>query len=195
MPTRLSRPEQAERVRTELLAAARKEFLRSGYHGATLDRIAAEAGYTKGAVYSRFAGKADLLLALLEERIESRAAQNEAWAESLVGAHGLDEMVQRWAEVEREDAAWSLLVIEFRVHASRDQKLNQRYAALHARTVAGVEDILQRVLGESDADLARMVFAVGIGTTLERAADPGAAGSEAVSRFVNALAGKWGSIT
>jgi AcrR family transcriptional regulator len=192
MPSRLSRPEQAERVRTELLAAARKEFLQSGYHGATLDRIAAEAGYTKGVVYSRFAGKADLFLALLEERIESRAAQNEAWAESLDGAQGLDELIQRWGVIERDDAAWSLLVIEFRVHASRDPKLNQRYAALHARTIAGVEDILQRVVGESDADLARMVFAVGIGTTLERAADPDVVGSEAVSRFINVLTGSGG---
>jgi AcrR family transcriptional regulator len=195
MQTRLTRPEQAERIRSELLAAAREEFLRAGYHGATLDRIAAEAGYTKGVVYSRFAGKADLFLALLEERIESRAAQNAAWADSLIGIHGLDELVQRWADVERDDAAWSLLVIEFRVHASRDPELNERYAALHARTIAGVQEIFERVLGESSADFARMVLAVGLGTTLERAAAPDAVSSDDVRRFVTALAERRGLIT
>jgi AcrR family transcriptional regulator len=188
MPTRLTRPEQAERVRNELLAAARAEFLRAGYHAATLDRIAAVAGYTKGVVYSRFASKADLFLALLEERIENRVVQNEEWADSLVGVHGFDELVQRWSEIERDDAAWSLLVIEFRVHASRDPELNERYAELHARTIAGVERVLQRVLGESNADLARMVVAIGLGTTLERVVDPDAVSQSVISRFVNALA-------
>ena len=63
---RLTRAEQGEQTRAELLAAAREEFLDAGYHGATLDRIAAAAGYTKGAVYSRYASKADLFLDLLE---------------------------------------------------------------------------------------------------------------------------------
>ncbi len=43
--------------------AARTVFLRRGFHGASLDEIAEEAGYTKGAVYSNFAGKDDLYLA------------------------------------------------------------------------------------------------------------------------------------
>ena len=56
MAVRLSREERKARTRVDLLAAARTVFLRRGFHGATLDEIAEEAGYTKGAVYSNFPG-------------------------------------------------------------------------------------------------------------------------------------------
>ena len=70
MATRLSRPEQVHRNRGLVLEAARRVFLERGYAGATLEAIAEEAGFSKGVVYSQFAGKPDLLLALLEARIE-----------------------------------------------------------------------------------------------------------------------------
>ena len=58
--------EQGERNRALVLAAARRVFLERGYAGATLEAIADEAGFSKGVVYSQFAGKPDLFLALLE---------------------------------------------------------------------------------------------------------------------------------
>ncbi|HMI27319.1 MAG TPA: helix-turn-helix domain-containing protein, partial [Streptosporangiaceae bacterium] len=58
MSPRLSRAEQNDRNRALLLAAARRVFLERGYYAATLDQIADEAGFSKGAVYSRFASKA-----------------------------------------------------------------------------------------------------------------------------------------
>src|SRR5580693_4443956 len=73
MSTRLSRAEQNDRNRALLFAAARRVFLARGYHAATLEQIADEAGFSKGVVYSRFASKADLFLALLEDRIAERA--------------------------------------------------------------------------------------------------------------------------
>ena len=79
--TRMSRSERKARTREELLAAARKVFLRRGFHGATLEEIADEAGYTKGAVYSNFAGKDDLYLALLAAHYEQRVA---AYAEIML---------------------------------------------------------------------------------------------------------------
>src|SRR6185295_9164397 len=63
MKTGVPRAEQIERNRGLVLAAARRVFLERGYAGATLDAIAEEAGFSKGVVYSRFGGKADLFLA------------------------------------------------------------------------------------------------------------------------------------
>ena len=80
MINRLSRAEQNDRNRALLFAAARRVFLARGYHAATLEQIADEAGFSKGVVYSRFASKADMFLALLEDRITERAAQNAALA-------------------------------------------------------------------------------------------------------------------
>ena len=188
MATRLSRAEQGEQTRAELLAAARAEFLGAGYHGATLDRIAAAAGYTKGAVYSRYASKADLFLDLLEARIDARAADNERRADALVGVAGLTELLVHWRATDREDQAWTLLVMEFRIHAARDPALNARYAALHERTIAGVARTLERVLGAAaDPGVARMVLAIGTGTTLEHVTGPDRITAENVARVVAAL--------
>jgi AcrR family transcriptional regulator len=70
--TRLSRAERASRTRRELLGAAERRFVRDGYHATTLEAIAADAGYSKGAVYSAFDGKADLFLALADAIIDRR---------------------------------------------------------------------------------------------------------------------------
>ena len=64
--TRLSREESQAETRARLIAAARKHFLRDGYSNASLDRIAEEAGFSKGAVYSNFASKGEVFLAVLE---------------------------------------------------------------------------------------------------------------------------------
>src|ERR1700760_1705219 len=85
MSQRLSRSEQNDRNRALLLSAALQVFLSRGYHAATLEQIADEAGFSKGAVYSRFASKADMFLALLEGRIAERAAQNAELAGELAG--------------------------------------------------------------------------------------------------------------
>jgi AcrR family transcriptional regulator len=190
MKTRLSRSEQAEVVRSDLLAAARAEFLANGYHGATVDGIAAAAGYTKGVVYSRFASKADLFLVLLEERIATRAQQNEELVRTLRGAEGLAEIAERWAEIERADLAWTLVVIEFRVQAARTPELNARYAELHTRTVEGVQRVLASLLGiDAEPDQARWLLAMGVGSTLERAVDAAVLTEERLPQILGAIAG------
>ena len=66
-PARLNRKQQAEVNQQRLLDAALEVFSARGFHGATLEQIAAVAGFTTGVVYSRFASKADLFLALLAQ--------------------------------------------------------------------------------------------------------------------------------
>ena len=138
MSSRLSRAEQNDRNRALLLDAARRVFLTRGYYAATLEQIADEAGFSKGVVYSRFASKADMFLALLEDRIQERAAQNAAAAGQLAGSGDFDALLDLAQQAERAAPGWRLLVTEFRVHAARDPELNRRYAALHARTVEGI---------------------------------------------------------
>src|SRR5436190_10521639 len=61
-------------TRQHLLEAAAIVFTKNGFHGSTLDEVAAMAGFTKGAVYSNFKSKDDLFLALLDERIDRQFA-------------------------------------------------------------------------------------------------------------------------
>src|SRR3954467_6825766 len=67
--TRAARSEDRD-ARDALLAAALRVFARRGYRDAGVDEIAAEAGYSQGALYWHFSSKEELLTALLEERID-----------------------------------------------------------------------------------------------------------------------------
>ena len=179
MSSRLSRAEQTERNRAALLASARRVFLERGYHGASVDQIADAAGFSTGVVYSQFGGKAGLFLALLEARIAERAAGNARTVEGLAGDAGLSRLLAHAASVDRAEPEWGLLVIEFRVHAARDPELGRRYAAVHQRTLAGMERAVTGLYQRAGhapplppADLARLLVAVGAGARLEQAAEP-----------------------
>ena len=142
MSPRLSRAEQNDRNRALLLAAALRVFLARGYHAATLEQIADEAGFSKGVVYSRFASKADMFLALLTDQ-DRRAGCAERSGCRAAGRSGdLAGLLDLAWLAERAAPGWRLLVTEFRVHAARDPELSRRYAAAHARTVDGLTSVV-----------------------------------------------------
>jgi AcrR family transcriptional regulator len=74
-PTQVARSAKA---RESLLEAAAEKLSRYGYANLVLERVAAEAGYTRGAVYHHFEDKQELALAVL-------ARETDAWEEE-VGA-------------------------------------------------------------------------------------------------------------
>ena len=194
MSPRLTRAEQAERNRALLLAAARTVFLKRGYHGASVEQIADEAGFSTGVVYSQFGGKADLFLALLEARITERAAANTQAVEGLTGDEGIARLLEHAASVDRAEPEWGLLVVEFRVHAVRDPELARRYADAHQRTLAGAERVvagLYQRAGEQPplppADLARLLVAIDTGARLEEAAAPGSSPMTLLARLLGRL--------
>lgn len=125
---RLSREESQARTRTELLAAAARVFARSGYHGASVAEIAEEAGYSHGAVYSNFAGKEELFLALYEEWIARRVAEMEGI--SGTGSQPLRERVRAFVELMMQRLAGDpdpfVLRLEFTARASRDPELRSK---------------------------------------------------------------------
>jgi AcrR family transcriptional regulator len=193
MATRVTRRDRAAANRAALLAAARKVFLAAGYHGASVDAVAGEAGFTIGAVYSQFGGKAELFLALLEQRIEERIGQIRSVVDGSGVAAELTAVARQWAGVLRTDLDWTLLVIEFRVHAARDPVLAARFAELHARLLRAVVQSLTESLGLPAAtpeveDLARLLLATGPGGALARAAEGEAFRDELMEETMVALA-------
>src|SRR3954452_22437581 len=67
------RSEARGTAQAELLDAAERVLAERGYRGASVDRVVAEAGLTKGAFYWNFASKEELFLGLLEDRFDQRA--------------------------------------------------------------------------------------------------------------------------
>src|SRR5438477_9660276 len=143
MVQRMLRRERKERTKGDLVEAARVVFLRHGLHGASLDEIAEEAGYTKGAVYSNFEGKDALFLAAFEEHFRRRA---EMYAEVVFDREDIEDsyrvVARAWRDANEADPEWARLLTEFLVHASRDEELR---IAVHEVRERGLERIAQVV--------------------------------------------------
>src|SRR5438093_9113222 len=70
---RRTQTERREETRELVLAAAARVFAQRGFHATSLDAIAEEAGFSRGAVYYNFADKEELFLELLDHRCAERA--------------------------------------------------------------------------------------------------------------------------
>jgi AcrR family transcriptional regulator len=183
MRERLSRQDRKERTRADLVAAAREVFLRRGFHGASLEEISEQAGYTKGAVYSNFAGKNELFLAVLDAHAAGRA---RAYAKAAVGAASMEAALRA---LSREmttgtgaDPRWVPVLIEFWTHASRHEELRAQVSERHERNLDGMATLLERLADEHGIgfriparEVARGHAAQRNGMELERLLDPGAA--------------------
>src|SRR6201987_14916 len=64
---RLTREESRAQTRATLIAVGRRHFLRDGLGGAVAEKIAEDAGYSRGALYSNFDGKEELFVAVIHE--------------------------------------------------------------------------------------------------------------------------------
>jgi AcrR family transcriptional regulator len=195
---RETRAEKQARTRTELLATAAKVFARRGYKGASIEEIAEEAGYSHGAVYSNFDGKADLFLAVLEDYMAERAqelAQTQADlpenAPIELRARALaDQWMQRFAK----DRESFLLHMEFVAHAGRNPELAERFgtrsAALREAIAAYIAHYqeLEGIKSElTPDDLALVLRALGIGLAIEALVSPAAVRENAYGDFVELL--------
>jgi AcrR family transcriptional regulator len=117
-------------------------FLRRGFHGASLDEIAEEAGYATGAAYSNLRGKDDLFLAVLDAEAQRRFPLHSALmldAPSI--EEGLRASAREMAQYAREHPGWTGVYVEFWTHASRRPELRRKVAEQHERlldTVGGL---------------------------------------------------------
>ena len=88
----LDKPLTARRAHTQerLTAAAVRVFAERGIIGASVEEICEAAGFTRGAFYSNFADKDELVLALIRQTVRSRVAAEEAIARTKAAPTKLD---------------------------------------------------------------------------------------------------------
>jgi AcrR family transcriptional regulator len=197
-PKRETRAEKQARTRAELLATAAVVFARRGYKGASVEEIAEEAGYSHGAVYSNFDGKADLFLAVLEEYMAERAQELAATQADLPEDAPIEirarALADQWMERFAKDRESFLLHMEFVAHAGRDPELAQRFgtrsAALREAIAAYIAHYQELEGIEADltpGELALMLRALAIGLSIEALVSPEAVREDAFGDFVELL--------
>jgi AcrR family transcriptional regulator len=177
--TRLTRSESQALTRQRLVETARTMFLRDGYAATSLEKVAEEAGFSKGAVYSNFGGKDDLCLAVLDTIHEEVA---EAVLGSLSGTDSLEEALEtfdRWADARIGDPDWSALEAEFAARSRRDPHLKQALQARNERIRGLVAEALRTTCEEHGLRIplsydgaANALYSLGVGLGLQRSLDP-----------------------
>ena len=192
-------PDRRRRQTKEhLLEAAAQVLSERGYHGATLDEVAAKAGFTKGAVYSNFKNKEDLFLALLDsmrekemerlhQTIEASEVPPEARLGDFVAFMREPPMPSTWS--------WIALYLEFCLYAFRNDAARDRLIELQESSIDSVAEILETERArsgietdESPRQLARIVEAFTRGLSIMRELDPDSVDQEFLEVALSVLA-------
>ncbi len=184
---RLTRSERAALTRRGLLDVAERRFFTDGYHGTSLDEIAEDAGYTKGAVYSAYQSKAGLFLALLDEIIDRRLEELRQMLEPHPTGEGKLAALAR-QPIDARYARFSLLAIEFLVHAARDPTMLADFAERYERLRRGLAGLAPPSGALDPQQWALVTLALSNGLALERLVDPAAVPDDLMGTVQTALA-------
>jgi len=141
-----------ERTRAALVAAALEVVAEKGFAAASLDDIAARAGMTKGAIYSNFSGKAELLLAAMGARGLAMTAPR---APATTIEEELAAMATELGQVVRRARAEEALIAEFNLYALSDAETRKGMAAAYAEGFTGTAGYLAALKGGAGAMSAR----------------------------------------
>jgi AcrR family transcriptional regulator len=173
---RKSQAERREETRELVLAAAARVFAQRGFHATSLDAVAEEAGFSRGAVYYNFADKEELFLELLDRRCAERSQDLRAvFADVPEGdAEATGRQVSLAAEnalaAMTGDAEWRALYLEFLAHAARDAAFRRRFAKRSEDMRGALEEVVVErtspvadALGMEPEQLAVVIDALGIG--------------------------------
>lgn len=177
---RLTRSEKRAETRQALIDAAGRVFAERGFAASSVEAIAAEAGFTRGAFYSNFRTKEELFAELLQQRAFS--VYRDMAAESADnGRPSLRETGERLAAIQRDENGQSLfrLWLELLAHAGRDEDFRKIAAGFWRGTRELSAAAIEKSYVESGARppanpewLATAMIALDIGLALQHFIDP-----------------------
>jgi AcrR family transcriptional regulator len=179
---RLTRQERRERTRSHLLEAAGRVFARRGLERASVDEVAADAGFTKGAVYANFASKEELFLAMLDVRFAQRMDElDRVLSEHDALEHQAHAASADFMQYLKSDPEWEQLFFEAGLHASRNPEFRLRLASHYAQMRERMAAILRRRASALGIDPALpvervtlMLFTMANGVAFSRLVEPDA---------------------
>jgi len=190
----LSRKRRQTQAR--LLDAALDAFAERGFYGTSVEDVCERAGFTRGAFYSNFGTKEELLVALYDRQADGILATLTDLAPAAGGAPDapLDAVLAELVAAIPQDRRWFLVNTEFALHAVRDPAAGAAYAAARARVRASFADRFAEVLARFGReltvpldDLIRWLFAVHDGGLAQSYVEPGALAPNDVTRQVTPL--------
>jgi AcrR family transcriptional regulator len=143
---RLTREESRAQTRATLIAVGRRHFLHYGLGGAVAEKIAEDAGYSRGALYSNFDGKEDLFVAVMqEEHARHIGLFRSLLKEEPSGKKRLKKMRDAIADL-MTDHDWIVLRAEFEVGALRSESIRKSFVEAHRQQLRDGSELVRDLL-------------------------------------------------
>ncbi len=188
-----SRTPRAE-VRERLLTAGEQVFAEQGVHESRLDDVAARAGFSKGAVYSNFASKEDLVAQVMQRATNDVLGSLRELVRADIASVQIGDVV-RQAFARHDQTAQFALLAEFRSYASRRPGLMPEYVRQRRALQDGVRDLVDLWFGahpEVDPGMpldvfATMLVAANVGLVFDAPALAGVEPGDVIGTVVESL--------
>ena len=174
----ISRAERQARTRESLIATARDMFLAVGYAATSLDRVALEAGFSKGAVYSNFAGKEELCMAVLDSIHEEQLGGVLSAFSKDTDLDGRIDAFVEWAREGLGRPRWTALEVEFASIARHSPYVALELVKRHREITDALTELIAGVVTQEKLDIrltprqaATALLSLGIGLGAMRSLD------------------------
>lgn len=181
-------------VRERLLAAGADVFAESGVHGARLDDVAARAGFSKGAVYSNFSSKQDLVAQVMQRSTNMVLASLQEVVRVDIAATDIADVV-RAAFGGHDQARQFALLCEFRAYATRTPEAMPEFVRQRRELHDGVLDLVRLWFGAHpevapampQEDFAILLVGANVGIVFDAPALPGVHPGDVIAGIVDAV--------
>jgi AcrR family transcriptional regulator len=143
---RLTREESRAQTRAALIAVGRKHFLRYGLGGAVAEKIAEDAGYSRGALYANFDGKESLFLAVIREE---QACRSNMFRSILRDEPSSKKRLRKMRDTIADtytNRDWIVLRAEFEAGALRSERIRKSFVEIHRLQIQDGEELLKDLL-------------------------------------------------
>jgi TetR/AcrR family transcriptional regulator, transcriptional repressor of aconitase len=152
--------------RDEILSAARRCFLRDGFHATSMQDLFAEAGLSSGAVYRYFASKDDVITAIAEENMRDVVTMIHDMASSQPDRPVGTVLADIFSMVQANDAQDGLAGLALLTWSEtlRNPVLADRFADLFAQMRADLTEVVRE--NQRAGNLPRQVPAESLATVL-----------------------------
>jgi AcrR family transcriptional regulator len=148
---RLTRRESQEATCERLVEAAAKAFIRHGFDATSVEKIAEDAGFSRGAFYSNFRSKDELFIAVLKaKRQELEGALEEIFHRESDPAKRLHAVLD-WYVSHDMNRGWTILETEFTLRACRNRTARSRMAEFNNQRIADYSALVATHFAESGA--------------------------------------------
>ncbi len=142
---------RSEETQAKILDAAEVIFSERGFEKTQLEEIAVRAGFTRGAIYAHYAGKAELFLALMENRMLATFSAMRRVIEAEAEISKRPGIFKRWISTQVSDPTLGTLILEFKLYALRRPQSREKLQRLYDLMFKGSRnDFIELLFGHLD---------------------------------------------